>query len=146
MTELVRCTAAANAAWMNGDARGYAELNSHAEDFTIMGPFGGAPTRGFDAWNARAPAVARSFRSGVSELDVIASYASGDLVVLVTIERQRGEIGGVADRDWTLRVTQVYRREGGAWRVVHRHADPLVHLRDMADTAALASGGLPPPT
>ena len=28
-------------------------------------------------------------------------------------------------RTFTLRATQVYRREGGEWRVVHRHADGI---------------------
>jgi ketosteroid isomerase-like protein len=30
-----------------------------------------------------------------------------------------------APRDYTLRVTQIYRREEGEWKVAHRHADTL---------------------
>jgi ketosteroid isomerase-like protein len=41
-------------------------------------------------------------------------------------ERQRGEVGGLPDQDWSLRVTQIYRRDGSEWRLVYRHADPLV--------------------
>jgi len=26
-----------------------------------------------------------------------------------------------------LRVTHVYRKEDGAWKLVHRHADPLIN-------------------
>ena len=32
------------------------------------------------------------------------------------------------------------RREGGEWRQVHRHADPLVHGIDLEQVAALARG------
>ncbi|MDQ1725026.1 MAG: hypothetical protein QOG52_2054 [Frankiaceae bacterium] len=39
-----------------------------------------------------------------------------------------------------LRVTQVYRREGSDWQVVHRHADPLLHAIDLEQAAALARG------
>ena len=28
-------------------------------------------------------------------------------------------------RSYTLRATQVYRREGGEWKVAHRHGDTL---------------------
>lgn len=28
-------------------------------------------------------------------------------------------------RTYTLRVTQVYRREGGEWKLAHRHGDEL---------------------
>jgi ketosteroid isomerase-like protein len=28
-------------------------------------------------------------------------------------------------RSYTLRATQVYRREGGEWKVVHRHGDTV---------------------
>jgi hypothetical protein len=34
-------------------------------------------------------------------------------------------------------VTQVYRREGSNWVLVHRHADPLVSTVDLATLSAL---------
>ena len=66
--------------------------------------------------------------------------ASGDMVVLVLIERQRAEVGGLPEQDWSLRVTQVYRREGSEWRLVHRHADPLVRGISLEQAAAIARG------
>jgi ketosteroid isomerase-like protein len=71
---------------------------------------------------------------------VAVTYASGDLVVLVMIERQHGEVGGLPDQEWSLRVTQVYRREGSEWQLVHRHADPLVHRISLEQAATLARG------
>ncbi len=38
------------------------------------------------------------------------TYTSGDLAVLVVIERQHGTIGGLPEQDWSLRVTWVFRR------------------------------------
>ena len=82
----------------------------------------------------------RYFRSGESELELVQSYASGDMVVLVMVERQHGEVGGLPDQDWSLRVTLVYRREGSEWRLAHRHADPLVHGIGLEQAAAIARG------
>ena len=70
---------------------------------------------------------------------MVATYATGDLVVLVTIERARAEVGGLPEQDWSLRVTQVFRREGAAWPLVH-HADPLVNGISLEQAAALARG------
>ena len=44
------------------------------------------------------------------------------------------------NQDWSLRVTQVYRRQGGQWWLVHRHADPLVRHVGLETAAALARG------
>jgi ketosteroid isomerase-like protein len=80
------------------------------------------------------------FQGGEADLELVETYASGDMAVLVAIERQHGEVGGMPDQDWSLRVTLVFRHEGSEWRLVHRHADPLVHAISMEHMAALARG------
>jgi ketosteroid isomerase-like protein len=140
LAELIRRTAEAASAFMRGDMRKYLSLITHADDHTLMSPFGGTPTRGFDLSNERLAEMERYFRSGESELELVQSYASGDMVVLVMIERQHGEVGGLPDQDWSLRVTLVYRREGSEWRLAHRHADPLVHGISLEQAAAIARG------
>ena len=84
--------------------------------------------------------MARLFHGGEADLDVVQTYASGDLVVLVAVERQHGEVGGRPDQDWSLRVTLVFRRDGSQWRLAHRHADPLVHGLSPELAARIASG------
>ena len=73
-------------------------------------------------------------------MQVFESYRSGDLVVLVAIERQHGEAGGLPDQDWSLRVTLVFRREGTGWRLAHRHADPLAHEITIEQAFSVARG------
>jgi ketosteroid isomerase-like protein len=140
VADLVRRTEQAAAALIRGDMNTYLELIRHANDYTLMQPFGGPPTRGFDPRPENVSALARFFKGGESTLEVTQSYASGELVVLVFIERQHGEVGGLPDQDWSLRVTQVYRRTGAAWELVHRHADPLVRAIGIDQAAALARG------
>ena len=141
LAELVRRTAEAAKAYIRGDMRTYFTLIRHADDNTLMAPFGGEPTRGSeDPSPERLEALERFFQGGEAELELVESYASGDLAVLVVIERQRGRIGGLPEQDWSLRVTWVFRREGSEWRQVHRHADPLVHGISLEQLAALARG------
>jgi ketosteroid isomerase-like protein len=140
VAELVRRSERAAAALIRGDIKAYLELIRHADDYTLMQPFGGSPTRGFDRRPEKLSALARFFQGGESKLDVRQSYASGDLVVLVLIERQHGVVGGLPDQDWSLRVTQVFRRSGAGWQLVHRHADPLVRPIGIDRAAALARG------
>lgn len=138
--ELVRRSAAANAALMRGDVDGYRALVSLTSDFTLMSPFGGTPTHGADMTGERWQAMGRFFRNGTLEQEVVQTYASTDMVVLAIIERARVEVGGLPLQDWPLRVTLVYRREGAEWRLAHRHADPLVAGISLEQAAALAQG------
>jgi ketosteroid isomerase-like protein len=140
LAELVQRTKEAATAYIRGDMRTYFTLIQGRDDYTLMSPFGGEPERGFDTSPERLEALARFFRGGEAELEVVQTYASGDLVVLVAIERQHGEVGGLPEQDWSLRVTWVFRRDGADWQQVHRHADPLVHPITFEQLAALARG------
>ena len=140
LDELLRRTADAASALIRGDARSYFRLVRHADDFTLMSPYGGDPTRGFDDSNETRAGLAQFFRGGDATVEVVATHASGDLAVLAVIERQRGTIGDLPEQDWSLRVTLAFRREGAERRLVHRHADALVHPIGWDSLAALALG------
>lgn len=138
---LVARAGSANAAFIRGDMTRWHRLAGPiAEDFTLFQPFGGDASHGFDASPEKLAAMSRTFTDGRGHLDLVASYASPGLVVLVFVERQRGRVGGMAEQDWSLRVTQVYRQRGARWELVHRHADPLVAPNSLEHTAALARG------
>jgi len=139
LAELVRRIEEATSAWMRGDMDHYLALTPHVQGFTLMNPFGGAPARYEDrAESIRA--AAGFFKGGETKVELEHVHAWGDTVILVMIERQHGQVGGLPDQDWSLRVTQVYRRDGSDWLVVHRHADPLVHGIELEQAAALARG------
>ncbi|MDX3927350.1 MAG: DUF4440 domain-containing protein [Shinella sp.] len=140
LAEIVRRTEEQAAAFMAGNMTRWAALIRLADDFTLMQPFGGAASHGFDDSPERLVELARYFRNGGGRLEVQQSYASEDMIVLVMIERQYGEVGGLPMQDWSLRVTQVYRRHGPEWRLAHRHADPLVRKIGLEQAAALARG------
>jgi ketosteroid isomerase-like protein len=140
LVNLIRRTEAQASAFMRGDMEQWSALVRIAGDFTLMQPLGGAASHGFDSSREHLAQLARTFRNGDAKLEVAQSYASNDLVVLVMIERQHGEVGGLPDQDWSLRVTQVYRKRGSEWQLVHRHADPLVRHVGLKAAASLARG------
>jgi ketosteroid isomerase-like protein len=137
LAELVRRTEEATSAFMRGDMDRYLALTPHARGFTLMNPFGGPPAR-YEDRTESLRAAAGYFKAGDAKLEVAEAHAWDDTVVLVMIERQHGEVGGLPDQDWPLRVTQIYRRDGPDWLLVHRHADPLVHPVGLEQAAALA--------
>jgi ketosteroid isomerase-like protein len=140
VADLVALMERAASAFISGDMRTYATLMRHAADYTLMAPSGGEPRRGFDESDEALEALAQYFKGGEAELEVFETYSSGELAVLVAVERQHGAIGDLAEQDLSLRVTLVFRREGSEWRLVHRHADPLVREISESRLAALARG------
>ena len=129
-----------NAAFVRGDMQRWSKLVRIAPDFTLMQPFGGPASRGFDTSPRRLAELSQYFKNGEAKLEVSQTYASDGLVVLVMIERQRSEVGGLPAQDWSLRVTEVYRKDDTDWQLVHRHADPLVRHITLQQAAVLARG------
>jgi ketosteroid isomerase-like protein len=140
VADLVQRVEDAAVAYIRGDIDTYLSLIVHADDYTLMPPFGGDTVRGFDS-SPDALAGARSyFAGGDSTVELEQSYVAGDLAVLVVVEHQHGEVGGLPDQDWSLRVTLVFRRTASGWKMAHRHADPLTHPIGLEGAARLARG------
>ncbi len=139
---LIARVAEKNAAFMRGDMQRWSDLVPIAPDFTLMQPFGGPASHGFDTRPERLAEMSRyfHFRNGTSELELVQAYASEELIALATIERQRAEVGSLPAQNWSLRVTEVWRKSGSDWQLAHRHADPLIERRSLEQTAALAKG------
>lgn len=143
VSDLITRAHRTNVAFINGDMSAWiGYLGPIPPDFTLMQPIGGLASRGFQPTPERLEEMARYYRQGTAVLEVVETYASADLVVLVLVEQQHALIGGLPEQDWSLRVTLVYRRNGDVWEMVHRHADPLVRTIGLEWTAALARGAL----
>ncbi len=123
-----------------GEMERWLEVIGLSNDFTLMQPFGGAADYGFDPTPERLAELSANFRNGDASLEPVQVVASEDMVMLAYVERQDGEVHGLPMQDWSLRVTQVFKRYGTEWKLMHRHADPLVRRISLHETAALASG------
>ncbi len=127
LAALVATMDEAAAAYIDGEIEHYLSLFDHGDDYTLMPPYGGPTVRGFERTDEGLAATKAFFASGEGRFDCQQTYASGDLAVLVGVERQHGLVGGFPDQDWSLRVSLVFRRLGAdRWELVHRHADALV--------------------
>jgi ketosteroid isomerase-like protein len=118
----------------NGDVTPRLEMWSANDPVTLLGAFGLAKS-GWDEISEAFRWVASRF-SNLAEYDfeLVAAGASGDLAYTVGYERHSVSIEGGPVKPHTLRVTHVYRRENGEWKVVHRHGDE-VPVRDIPEKA-----------
>jgi len=65
--------------------------------------------------------LANSFSDCTSyEFELLEAEVRGDTAYTVGFEHTSASVNGVP-RTYTLRATQIYRREDSAWRVAHRH-------------------------
>ena len=58
--------------------------------------------------------------------ETVSTIVSGDLAYAAQLETfNAGRPGSAEPVRWTNRVTHIFRRESGEWRLVHRHANRL---------------------
>jgi ketosteroid isomerase-like protein len=101
-------------------------LFSHRDDATLANPFG-PPVRGWDQVAEALDYASSRFREGeVASFESIARYEAADLASILEVERWEAKVGGRDEvAPFVLRVTTTFRREDDAWKLVHRHADPI---------------------
>src|SRR5215208_7351008 len=115
---------AADSALHNGDATQRKAMWSTQEPVTLFGA--AMMTTGWPRIEATFDRLATQFSDCTSfDIEVVAAGVSGDLAYLVAFEHTTASIGGKTPAPYTLRVTPIFRREAGTWKVVHRHADRL---------------------
>jgi ketosteroid isomerase-like protein len=103
------------------DTEPFLELWSHSPDASIMAAVGGYHI-GFDEVSRLLRWVSRRLRSDTYSARTLLTHEGVDFAASVGLEDYTSSGDGP---DMTLRVTHVYRREDGGWKLLHRHAEQL---------------------
>ena len=107
----------------NGDPAPRRALWSRSEPVSVFGAW--RNSRGQAEINALFADLGKSMSNCTSYAFELQTFdVVGDMAYTVGLERSSLSVDG-KPVTYTLRATQVYRREGGEWKVVHRHGDAL---------------------
>jgi ketosteroid isomerase-like protein len=113
----------AEVALHNGDPRLRRALWSRKEPVSVLGAWRNA--YGQQEVDELFTALGKSFSDCTSwALELQAYDVVGDMAYTAGLEHSSASVDG-QPRSYTLRATQVYRREDGEWRVAHRHGDTV---------------------
>jgi ketosteroid isomerase-like protein len=105
------------------------ESYSTRVDVAIANPFFPL-TSGREQVVERLERSVQNFRDGEVGFQNVVKWVSDELACIVELEEWRTKVGGREEvTPFTLRVTTLFRAEGGGWKVVHRHADPITTAR-----------------
>jgi ketosteroid isomerase-like protein len=108
----------------NGDATPRRALWSRNEPVSVLGAWRNA--NGQQELDELFTSLAASLSDCTSFAFELQAYdVIGDMAYTAGLEHISASMNG-EPRTYTLRVTQVYRRENGEWRVAHRHGDTVL--------------------
>ena len=106
---------------LNGDARALSDVWSHRSFVTAMHPLGGRQVGWAEVRKTWEQIAQRSSQGKVELKDQLIRLA-GEVAYELGVEHLEAKLGGqkfVAD----IRVTNIYQREAGAWKIAHHHTD-----------------------
>jgi len=100
---------------------------------TLGNPFG-PYAHGRIQVNETLDRAAANYRDGkITNVELVATYTSGDLACVIEAERGMAKVGGGEELvPLALRVTSLFRHESGTWKLVHRHADTITTARSAS--------------
>jgi ketosteroid isomerase-like protein len=125
----------------NGDAAPRRALWSRNEPVSVLGAWRNA--RGQQELDELFESLARSFSHCTSfRFELLACDLVGDMAYTAGLEHTSASVDG-QPRSYTLRATQVYRREEGEWRVAHRHGDTVADTSSARPKAPSVDRGSP---
>lgn len=117
--------AAANA-YASGDPAPVGDMSAKKGTATFFGPGGGLVIGAEKVNRTNARGAKRFGPGGRSQFKVAQLAADGELAFWSGIQSARVRLAGQQGKiPMRLRVTEVFRREKGAWKLIHRHADML---------------------
>ena len=108
----------------SGNPRPYLELWSDADDVSLMGGVGGHQV-GIEQVGQLLTAAAKTLNYETWDAENLVTGFGESLGFTVELERLTRHVDGNLE-EMSLRATSIYRREDGAWKVIHRHGDSLM--------------------
>ncbi len=123
---------------LNGDAGPMMEVWSHSPDVTVLHPVAGV-TVGWEQVRASWEEFAQMCSDGQVTLINPLIRVGSDLAYVVGTNSVKATIAGETI-SFEIRLTHIYRREVGAWKVVHQHADALPAMQAILDRLQASAG------
>lgn len=117
---------AASSAYISGDGGPLEKISTHTSPATIFGPTGDC-VQGAEKVIAANTSGSKHFKPGSeNKFEIMHSAESGELAYWTGVQHSVVQMEGKSKPvQFNLRVTEIFRKENGEWKLIHRHADPF---------------------